>query len=131
MRTHLLLLLLSGSLLCAAQSDSTRTLGPLIHFASVVHDYGTIDKGADGRCTYDFTNNGDAPLIITACRSSCGCVVASCSREPVMPGGVGSVSVRYDTNRIGPVRKTVTVWSNAVNEPTVVLHLKGEVKGAP
>jgi hypothetical protein len=36
------------------------------------------------------------------------------------------VQVKYDTNRVGPIRKTVTVYSNA-DEPIKALKIKGEV----
>jgi hypothetical protein len=34
--------------------------------------------------------------------------------------------VKYDTKRIGPIRKTVTVYSNA-DQPIVSLKIKGKV----
>ena len=35
--------------------------------------------------------------------------------------------IKYDTNRVNPIRKTVTVTSNASNSPTVALKIKGTV----
>jgi len=34
-----------------------------IEFKQTTIDYGTIEKGADGVRTFEFTNTGDAPLI--------------------------------------------------------------------
>lgn len=38
-------------------------------------DYGTIQKGSDGLRVFEFTNTGNAPLVITKINSSCGCTV--------------------------------------------------------
>ena len=45
-----------------------------------------------------------------------------------MPGQQGSIDVKYNTNNVGGFSKTVTVTSNAVDNPRVVLRIKGNVK---
>lgn len=97
-----------------------------IEFKTIEIDYGTIEKGADGLRTFEFTNSGDAPLIISNVKSSCGCTVPSWPKTPIMPGDSGEIKVKYDTNRVNPIRKTITVTSNA-DTPTVALKIKGEV----
>ncbi|MGF1556627.1 DUF1573 domain-containing protein [Paucihalobacter sp.] len=97
-----------------------------IEFKTETIDYGTIEKGADGLRTFEFTNTGEAPLIISDVKSSCGCTVPKWTKEPIMPGASGEIQVKYDTNRVNPIRKTVTVISNAVT-PTVALKIKGTV----
>lgn len=92
-------------------------------------DYGTIYRGADdGVRTFEFTNTGDAPLVIKDVRSTCGCTVPEWTKDAVKPGGSGTVKIKYNMNP-GPIRKTVTVESNAVNaeEGRVALKIKGEV----
>lgn len=89
-------------------------------------DYGSIAKGSDGVRVFEFTNTGDAPLIISDVKSSCGCTVPKKPDGPIAPGATSSIEVKYDTNRVGPIRKTVTVYSNA-SEPMVALKIKGEV----
>jgi len=98
-----------------------------ISFKSDTVDYGEVAKGADGVRVFEFTNTGDAPLIITDVKSSCGCTVPKKPDGPVAPGASSSIQVKYDTNRVGPIRKTVTVYSNA-DEPIKALKIKGEVK---
>ncbi len=97
-----------------------------IEFASETIDYGTIEKGADGVRVFKFTNTGDAPLIISKVKSSCGCTVPKKPEEPIMPGETGEIEVKYDTNRVMPIRKTITVTSNA-QRATVALKIKGNV----
>jgi len=97
-----------------------------IEFKDTTIDYGTIEKGADGVRTFEFTNTGDAPLIISDVKSSCGCTIPSKPKDPIMPGNTGEIKVKYDTNRVNPIRKTITVMSNA-DTPTVALKIKGLV----
>lgn len=103
--------------------------GPKIEFKSETIDYGTIIKGQDnGRRVFEFTNTGDAPLIISDVNSSCSCAVVSKPKAPVMPGKSDSIEVKYNMTP-GPIRRTITVQSNAVNYPkgTVALKIKGTV----
>jgi hypothetical protein len=97
-----------------------------ISFKNDTVDYGTIAKGSDGVRVFEFTNTGDAPLIVSDVKSSCGCTVPKKPDGPVAPGASSTIQVKYDTNRIGPIRKTITVYSNA-SEPMVALKIKGEV----
>jgi len=97
-----------------------------IKFKTDTVDYGTIEKGADGLRIFEFTNTGDAPVIVSKVTSSCGCTVPKWSQEPILPGKTGEIQVKYDTNRVNPIRKTITVISNA-DTPTVALKIKGEV----
>lgn len=127
MRHTLFILLLLGAGHAGAQ-DTLPERGPRITFDQVVQLFGMIPEGGDGQCTFTFTNTGDEPLVLTSCLSSCGCVVPTWDRDPVAPGDTGRVRVRYDTKRVGPFSKSVTVRSNAVDHPMVVLTIKGEVR---
>ena len=97
-----------------------------IEFKQTTIDYGTIEKGADGLRTFEFTNTGNAPLIISKVNSSCGCTIPKWSKEPIMPGESGEIQVKYDTKRVSHIRKTISVLSNA-ETPTVALKIKGLV----
>tara|TARA_Y100000589_G_C27174889_1_gene638291 strand:- start:1928 stop:2359 length:432 start_codon:yes stop_codon:yes gene_type:complete len=97
-----------------------------IEFKTTVIDYGTIEKGSDGVRTFEFTNTGNAPLVISNVKSTCGCTVPKKPKDPIMPGETGEIEVKYDTKRVNPIRKTITVYSNA-ETPTVALKIKGLV----
>ncbi len=92
-------------------------------------DYGRISKGNDsGIRTFEFTNTGDAPLIITSVQSTSSCTILSKIKDSILPGKIGKIEVKYNM-AVGPIRKTITVESNAVNYEggRVALKLKGEV----
>jgi hypothetical protein len=95
-------------------------------FKKEVHDYGNIKNGANGTCTFEFTNTGNAPLIISNAAGSCGCTVPTWPKEPIAPGAKGEITVKYDTKRTGEFTKTVTLTSNS-SEPNKVLTIKGNV----
>ena len=92
-------------------------------------DYGNVSKETDnGIRTFEFTNTGDAPLIIKDVKSTCGCTVPSKPKDPILPGQTGKIEIKYNMNP-GPIRKTITVESNAVNVENgfVALKIKGIV----
>ncbi len=98
-----------------------------ISFKFETIDYGTIAVNSDGIRVFEFTNTGDAPLIITEVSSSCGCTIPKKPEAPILPGKTGEIQVKYNTALVGPIRKAVTVKSNA-ETPTKILTIKGMVK---
>lgn len=105
--------------------------GAKIEFKKETHDYGTVKFGENGDCTFEFKNTGNEPLIISNAKGSCGCTVPDWPKEPIAPGETGKITVHYDTQRAGAINKSVTINSNAVNEPIKVIRIKGNVLPQP
>ncbi|MGJ8590906.1 MAG: DUF1573 domain-containing protein [Aquaticitalea sp.] len=95
-------------------------------FASDEIDYGKIEQHADGVRVFKFTNTGNAPIVISNAKGSCGCTVPTYPKNVILPGETGEISVKYATDRIGAFTKTITLTSNA-SEASKVLRIKGEV----
>ena len=92
-------------------------------------DYGTVLKDKDsGIRSFDFSNTGNAPLIIYSVQSTSNCSVLTKPTEPILPGKSAKIEVKYNMIE-GPIRKTFTVESNATNYPEgrIPLKIKGEV----
>ena len=90
---------------------------PLMHFDTLVHDFGTIIEGESVVCYFDYSNRGGGDLVITGVEATCGCTVPSWSREPLKPGARETLQLIFDASgRNGEQRKQVTVKSNASNE---------------
>ncbi len=104
--------------------------GPIMAFESETVDYGVIEQGSEPLRVFKFTNTGNAPLIITNAKGSCGCTVPTYPKEPIAPGESSEIKVRYDTNRIGKFTKRVTITSNAGAEQKM-LTITGEVVKKP
>ncbi|WP_396171132.1 DUF1573 domain-containing protein [Flavobacterium sp.] len=107
--------------------------GPKIEFRAKDNtiDYGTVSKkGDNGIRTIEFTNTGDAPLIISNVLSTLGFSIPSKPSGAINPGGTGKIEVKYNMMP-GPIRKTITVESNAVNyaDGRIPLKIKGDVIG--
>ena len=129
MRTFLYTVAFAAMSFTSFGQDATKTAGgPMISLDKEEVDYGTIKQGADGNREFVVTNTGDAPLIISNCAGSCGCTVPKCDTAPILPGKTSLVNVHYDTNRVGPFTKTVTVTSNATNSPSKIVTIHGTVE---
>lgn len=124
MKKIVLLLVVGLMALSVKAQDKTAK----IEFKTETVDYGEIAKGSDGVRVFEFTNTGEAPLVISDVKSSCGCTIPKKPDAPILPGETGEIQVKYDTKRVGPIRKAITVTSNA-DTPTKVLKIKGTVKG--
>ncbi|MCT4581039.1 MAG: DUF1573 domain-containing protein [Flavobacteriales bacterium] len=123
------MLFLAVVLFTANAQDATpaKIGGAEITFEKETHDYGKIKQHANGECEFTFKNTGTEPLLISNSRGSCGCTVPTWPREPIAPGASATIKVKYDTKRIGAINKSVTIQSNAVNAPTKIIRIKGEV----
>lgn len=101
--------------------------GPSMKFETMEIDYGTIAQNSDPLRVFKFSNEGTEPLVIKAAKGSCGCTVPSYPKQPILPGETATIEVRYDTKRIGPFQKTVTLTTNE-SEESHTLRIKGKVE---
>lgn len=111
----------------AEQRDENMDVFPKISFVEKEFDFGEIIQGTHVSHLFKFTNTGNAPLVITGARSSCGCTIPEYTKEPIMPGEKGDLLVRFDGSGRGVVNKTITLLTNTegVNE---TLRIKANVK---
>jgi hypothetical protein len=102
--------------------------GAEIQFEKISHDYGEVVQGTNGDIEFKFKNIGSEPLILFRVQPSCGsCLtIQSWPREPIMPGQEGVIKVGYNTSILGPMSKTITLFSNAKTD-RVVLRTNGNV----
>ncbi len=102
----------------------------VIKFKTESHDFGKVKDGDQAVFAFEFTNTGNAPIVISNARPSCGCTLGDWTREPVMPGKTGKVTATFNSaGRPGPFFKTVTVENNS-ETASVQLTIKGEVTPA-
>jgi len=104
--------------------------GPVMTLESTEVDYGEIMQDSEPLRAFKFTNTGNEPLIISNAKGSCGCTVPSYPKDPILPGESAKIEVRYDTKRIGPFQKTITLTTNEAT-PTHTLKIKGKVNAKP
>jgi len=95
-------------------------------FETLTVDYGTIAHKSEPLRTVKFTNTGTDPLIIKNAQGSCGCTVPVWPKEAIMPGESSVIEVRYDTNRVGRINKSITITTNEGPDKHI-LQVVGEI----
>ena len=103
-----------------------------ISFKKTTHDFGTFAEELGNVTTeFEFTNTGNAPLLITRTAASCGCTTPEYPREPIAPGKSGVIKVTYSAKgRPGVFQKTVYVFANTDPEKSTLI-IKGKVNPEP
>lgn len=96
-----------------------------IEWKKTTHDFGDITQGTKAKYVFTFINKGSKDVIITNAQASCGCTVPNFSKEPIAPGGTGSVTVIFDSSgKSGIFTKNINVTTSAGQS---TLFIKGNV----
>jgi hypothetical protein len=88
-------------------------------------DAGEVELGEVIAHEFQLENVGDAPVSINSVRAQCGCTVVDYP-ETIPPGETGAIKVEIETDELhtGKTSKTVTVVTDALNEPRIVFQMK-------
>jgi len=102
---------------------------PVVDFPVLSYDFGTINEnGGPVSHEFEFSNIGDAPLMIVNASASCGCTRPEFPKKPIAAGKKGKIKVTYlPAGRPGEFNKTVTLKTNAKKGRKVTLKIKGFV----
>jgi len=111
----------------AVDRDEAAKNVPVMAFEKSEHDFGTIQRGTPQETTFTFTNTGNAPLIITNAKSSCGCTVPNPPKDPIAPGETGELLVKFNGSGQNQVTKTITVNANTA-KGSEILRIKAFVQ---
>lgn len=122
------IVVLSFSLIAISLILSGQEKGPQISFTSSLHNFGVIAEEAGVvKHSFEFTNIGSVPLIVNRVATTCGCTASEWTKEPLLPGAKGTISIAYDPKgRPGPFNQSITVFSNA-SASGHVLSIRGQV----
>jgi hypothetical protein len=113
-------------------SNSSFSFSQAVVFTKLTHDFGKVkEDGGLINTSFEFSNKGIKPILLTEVIPSCGCTTPEWSRMPIEPNQAGVVKVSFDPkDRVGIFTKTITVLTD--NEPsTIILTIKGEVIPKP
>lgn len=91
------------------------------------YDFGQITQGESGEVVFELENQGGGLLNITSVKTSCGCVLVDYSHHGLMHNEKGYIRVKYNTNIVGEIKRSVVVTTNDEKSPKIVLRLIGEV----
>jgi len=101
--------------------------GAAITFNELEYEFPNMEQGESVMHSFYFVNSGDAPLVLTEVKGSCGCTGVEYPKEPILPGNKGKIDAEVSTatKSVGRTFKVrVYVSSNAM-ENKVTLALKG------
>jgi hypothetical protein len=102
--------------------------GARIQFATPEYDFGRIQAGQVFKYNFMFTNTGNQTLEIKEVTPSCGCTTTGPWQHKVEPGQTGAIPIQFNSGGTdGSARKTILVACNAIDQPMVLLELKGTV----
>lgn len=87
--------------------------GPRIRFEKKTEGFGSVAHGVVVTRSFAFKNEGEAELVLTSVRTSCGCTAALPSKRRLAPGESAAVEVSFDTSR-KPAFKERTPYTNSV-----------------
>mgnify|MGYP000290549410 CR=1 FL=1 len=112
----------------ATASGEVKSVGqPKFEFTESNFDFGTINSGEEVTHEFKFKNVGDADLIISQAKGSCGCTQPTYPQNPIHAGEEGVIAVTFRSAGIaGQVAKEITVLANTT-PTTKVLTISGEV----
>ncbi|MGD1947521.1 MAG: DUF1573 domain-containing protein [Croceivirga sp.] len=111
----------------ASARDEVSKKLPVMAFDKQEHDFGSIVQGTPQETVFTFTNTGEAPLIITDAKSTCGCTVPQYPKNtPIAPGETGELVVKFNGSGKGQVTKQVTVTANT-EKGSELLRIKAMV----
>ena len=84
-------------------------------------DFGDIKKGKTVEHVYEVTNTGKNPLIISSVKPGCGCTAPDHTKEPILPGKKGTITLKFDSSNFdGPIQKQAEVFANVEKAPIVI-----------
>ena len=110
-----------------ANGEPARTGSPKFEFTENNFDFGTINSGDDVVHDFKFKNIGDADLIISQVKGSCGCTQPEYPKDPIPAGEEGIIKVTYHSaGMAGQIVKDITILANTT-PTTKVLTISGEV----
>lgn len=114
-------------------TDAEKAKSAKIEFETESVNGGKIIEGEKFEYDFKFKNTGESPLILTSVKPSCGCTTPFWPQgKEIAPGESEKVSVSFNSRgRMGMQTKSITVRSNSVATPTVVLKFTVEVVKDP
>lgn len=111
----------------AIHANAQEQSGPVITFKEKSIDFGDITQGDKVSHTFELTNSGSAPLVISNVAATCGCTVPSWPKEPVAPGKSAEIKVSFNSaGKMGKQNSVVRIYSNA-SEPIEKVSLISNV----
>ncbi len=94
---------------------------PEFKFEETEKNFGELIQGEKASHIFEFTNVGNAPLVIDNIKTSCGCTVPEYTEKPIEPNEKGEIKITFNTaGKKGSQHKSITILSNTENFELVI-----------
>lgn len=108
-----------------AQSKPLTTLA----ISEDMYDFGNIKKGESVEHVYEVTNTGKNPLIISSVKPGCGCTAPDYTKDPIMPGSKGKITLKFDSSNFdGQIHKQAEIYANVEKAPITISFTGNVIK---
>ena len=107
----------------AVEATEAGPAGPItnVTLAQSHYDFGDVKKGESVQHDYEITNTGTNPLIISRVQPGCGCTAPEYTKDPIMPGQKGKVTLKFDSSSFdGAQHKSAEIYANVEKAPIVI-----------
>lgn len=110
-----------------SKSQSLQREGPIAEFNMVSYDLGEVLQGKETIAVFTLMNKGNAPLVVENIKVSCGCTLVEWSQDPILPEQSAKITVKYNSNIIGTIKRSIVVHTNDIKQERILLMLTGNV----
>ena len=110
----------SENVAVAAERDANAGNLPVMELDKTEHDFGSIVNGTPVETIFTYKNTGNAMLVVSNIKSTCGCTVPSNYTKEVKPGETGQFTVKFNEKGNGKVTKSLTMTTNTEKGKDVV-----------
>ncbi|MFI5134492.1 MAG: DUF1573 domain-containing protein [Chitinophagales bacterium] len=94
---------------------------PELTFETTSHDFGKLTEGDKVEYDFRFTNTGEAPLLISDVKASCGCTTPDWPKGVIKAGQSDVVKVVYNSQgHLGTFSKGIVVTANTYPNQTLL-----------
>lgn len=66
-------------------------------------------------------------MIVEDIKVSCGCTLVEWSQDPILPEQSAEITVRYNSNIVGTIKRSIVVHTNDIKQERILLMLTGNV----
>jgi len=88
-------------------------------------DAGKTDRHKPIQASFELTNIGLYPLVISDVKTDCHCTASTWDKEPILPRKSTRVILTYDSHSPGFFQKTAVIYCNT--KSPLLLVFRGEV----
>jgi hypothetical protein len=117
-------LLGTGSLLFA--QNAVKKAEDVVKFKEIKHNFGKIKQGVPVTYNFEFSNTGDAPIVVENATASCGCTTPEWPQQPVMKGKSDKIKAGFNAAAPGVFEKGIFVKVKGYDYP-IEIKITGEV----